>query len=93
MAYVSMDVYWIDEKGEEHELPVIFEGNPHWKDFGIGSYEFWGSVENDKRMALICEYIDWDNKLYTKEENEQIDKWLDSNFEKVEEALIKEAGE
>lgn len=26
-----------------------------WADIGIGKYEYWGSINNDNRMAFLCE--------------------------------------
>ena len=53
-----------------HDVANFLERSTRFKDVGIGPYEYWGSKENDSRMApvqdveLICEVTEFDTIAY-----------------------------
>ena len=94
MATVGFDIEYSLPNGETEYLEdVEFEGTVEKMDDGIGPYEFWGSVGYDSKPYWGCQDIDWDRALFTESENRIIGEWLSINYDKVEEALVKEAGE
>lgn len=68
------------------ELEVTFYGTPTKQDAGIGFYEFWGAKGFDSRPYWSCEDygIDYDESLYTNEQNISITGWLEKNWETVD---------
>jgi hypothetical protein len=79
---VTLDILEFETMGKD-EIEVVFEGEPGYVDEGIGSYEFWGQKCVDKQMVLKCEDISWDEKKYTPEENEIIEKYIEKAEEKL----------
>ena len=54
---------------------------------GIGGYEFWGFKGYDKgEKYLAIDGISWDKSLYSKEENDMIEKFVDD--EEFQEKMI-----
>jgi hypothetical protein len=66
-------------------IDVDFEGEVQVGNDGIGSYEFWGYRGYDHGVDyLYCENITWDKSKYTDNENYIIEKYLEKNFDKIE---------
>lgn len=75
---------------EEHDLEVVLDCSCTTENDGIGSYEYWGSKGYDKGVDyLICENMTWDKSLYTEEQNAIIDQYIDANYEKLSDAVVK----
>jgi len=54
---------------------------------GIGAYEYWGCSGYDSgRDYVDIESIEWDESLYTPEEN----KWIYEDLEKAEEYICEQ---
>ena len=59
------------------------------KDTGIGSYEYWGFREHDSGSGkLYVTDIDWDFKMYTDDENEIISKYIDDNWDELNDKIV-----
>jgi len=57
-------------------------------DNGIGHYEFHGSKGFDSRIEPEVQQVFWNRKLYSKDQNDIIDNYLDDNQESIDEELI-----
>jgi hypothetical protein len=66
-------------------ISVDFDIDFKWENDGIGSYEYWGQQCNDKGTDyVILNAIEWNKSKHSNQENEIIQKWLDSTeFEKI----------
>ncbi len=84
-AYFEIDL------GREELTEVEFTGEVIMVDNGIGKYEYWGQNCTDTQWEPECETFLWDEKLYSKEENETILKWVDGKEEKITDELIESA--
>jgi hypothetical protein len=82
MAITTVWIKEFDEAGKD-ECEVEFEGYPKVVDNGIGKYEFWGSIGYDSQLSVECEEVTWDETLYTKEENEIIEKYEEEAAEEL----------
>ena len=57
----------------EYELDLLVDFEPVIEDIGIGSYEFWGSVEHDSNEIVVINKINsvkYNNKLMNFSRNE-----------------------
>jgi hypothetical protein len=69
-------------------IDVEFDCELHSENDGIGSYEFWGSKCYDAgNDYLVLDEMKWDKKLFTEEENEIIKKYLDDNWDILDENI------
>jgi hypothetical protein len=69
------------------EFPEIEEVS-FWADIkivdnGIGRYEYWGSIGFDSRLEPETQEIFWDKTLYSDEQNEIINRYVDNHFEEM----------
>lgn len=61
------------------EIEVECEGS--WQNDGIGPYEFWGQMCNDRgRNYIIIENTEWDSDGFTPEEIVIIEKAIDDKI-------------
>lgn len=72
-------------------LDVEFTGKPHSIDVGEDGGEYWGfKYSATTRIVQSCEdTIEWDRTLYTDSENIIIEKYLDDNYNDVDDAICK----
>lgn len=64
------------------------------KDEGIGGYEYWGFREYDAGSGeLFVSDLDWDNKKFSKEDNEIISNYIDENRDEIEDKIIESCKE
>jgi hypothetical protein len=68
------------------ELIDSVEFTPIIRYSGIGSYEFWGSVEYDKGQPYVDEIV-WDESLYSSNENQIIHDYVSDNFQELAKKL------
>ena len=59
---IELDTYEATFKHEDKEYDVVgsVTHETHTEDIGIGRYEYWGHMENDKQLVEISEYVDAD---------------------------------
>jgi hypothetical protein len=82
IEYISPSTNEIDYVYVDFIGDVVSENN------GIGPYEFWGIPGYDSGQDyLVCEKIEWDKSKHTTEQNIVIDKYLEDNYDLIEEAL------
>jgi hypothetical protein len=76
---------------EAYSLDVEFTGEPHSVDVGEDGGEFWGfKYASTIQTIQSCEdTIEWDRTLYTDSENIIIEKYLDDNYNDVDDAICK----
>ena len=76
---------------ERNDLEVTFYGEPHTVDNGYDSGEAWGArYAAVVDTAISCEdTIEWDEKLYTKEQNEIIEVYLKANYDRIDKIICK----
>jgi hypothetical protein len=61
------------------------------KDMGIGAYEYWGFREYDSGSGeLYVSSIDWDATMYKEDENVLIEKYIDDNWDELNNRITKE---
>jgi hypothetical protein len=71
-------------------ITVDFTCELHGESNGIGHYEFWGSCYYDEGdYYLILNHLKWEESLYTKEQNEAIQTYInnDDNWFKIEDSV------
>lgn len=70
-------------------IEVEFEGSPTVENDGIGPYEYWGYKCFDKGEDYqVLEELDYDKSLYSKEQNDIIERYIDDNFKSISESII-----
>ena len=75
------------ESGEEL-IEVGFDCKLHPENDGIGSYEFWGSTGYDAGVDyLVLDYAGWDKTKFTIVQNEVIERYLDDNWDTLEDII------
>lgn len=91
MASTTIEIEFIDNNGEAHYLDVEFIGEPHSVDIGEDGGEYWGfKYAATTRIIQSCEdTIEWDKSLYNESQNAIIDKYLEDNYEDVDEKICK----
>ena len=91
MAATTIEIEFIDNNGEAHYLDVEFTGEPHSVDIGEDGGECWGfKYAATTKIIQSCEdTIEWDKSLYNESQNAIIDKYLDDNYEDVDEKICK----
>lgn len=67
------------ETADDDMLIVDLEVSGTYGDLGIGSYEYWGFKGRDVRMGWEIEGWDYDESLYTKEQNKMIEEYIQKN--------------
>lgn len=56
---------------------------------GIGSYEYWGYTYYDRgNDYFIVENMKWDKTLYTDQENEIIERYVEKYAEEIETKIL-----
>ena len=71
------------------EICVELEGDIQIQNDGIGSYEFWGMKGYDAGVDYkICETITWDRTLYSDEQNNAINNYVQSNWDYIESEIV-----
>lgn len=77
------------EFGENFDVKEVeLTGNITYGNMGIGCYEFWGQKCNDVQMGYEVDGVNWDYDLYTKEENDIIELYVDKHQSKIEDELV-----
>lgn len=71
-------------------LLVDFEGEILIIDEGIGYYECHGMYGRDVRPEPELQKITWSRGKYTDFENSRIERFLDDNYDEIEEAIMDE---
>jgi hypothetical protein len=91
MAATTIEIEFIDNNGEANYLDVEFNGEPHSVDVGEDGGEYWGfKYAATTRIIQSCEdTIEWDKSLYNESQNAIIDKYLEDNYEDVDEKICK----
>ena len=81
----------IDDNEQCYYLNVEFTGNPHSVDIGEDACEFWGFMYASTIQTIqSCEdTIEWDRTLYTDSENIIIEKYLEDNYNDVDDEICK----
>lgn len=76
---------------EAYSLDVEFTGEPHSVDVGEDGGEFWGfKYLSTIEIVQSCEdTIEWDKSIYNESQNAIIDKYLEDNYEDVDEKICK----
>jgi hypothetical protein len=75
------------EIGDEY-IEVEFDCELHSENDGIGSYEFWGSKYYDAgNDYLVLDEMKWDKASFNEEQNKVIEKYLDDNWESLDEII------
>jgi hypothetical protein len=75
------------EIGDEY-IEVEFDCELHSENDGIGSYEFWGSKCYDAgNDYLVLDEMKWDKASFNEEQNKVIEKYLDDNWESLDETI------
>jgi hypothetical protein len=76
---------------EAYSLDVEFTGEPHSVDVGEDGGEFWGfKYLSTIKIVQSCEdTIEWDKSIYNESQNAIIDKYLEDNYEDVDEKICK----
>lgn len=73
---------------EIDDLEIDFICELHPESDGIGSYEYWGSTYYDPgNTYMVLDHMKWNEPLYTPTQNETIKKYLDDNWEMLEEKI------
>jgi hypothetical protein len=77
---------------ETYYLDVEFTGNPHSVDVGEDAGEFWGFMYASTIQSILsCEdTIEWDKTKYTETENVIIDKYLEDNYDDIDDEICKQ---
>lgn len=80
---------WVDDTQVEF-VNVEFNADPCWEDDGIGSYEYWGSKSYDSQPYISCERygINFDKEKYNNIEVEVISKYIEKNYNKIENKFV-----
>jgi len=83
-------MYLIEEIEINDELiEVEFEGEIAIENDGIGHYEYWGQKCYDKGHDYPVLYsCTWERSLFTDEQNDEIEKYLDKNIKQIEDEFI-----
>lgn len=82
--YITKEIEINDEL-----IEVEFEGELATDNDGIGEYEYWGRKEYDKGHDYPVLYsCIWERSLFTDEQNDEIEKYLDRNIEQIEQDFI-----
>jgi hypothetical protein len=85
---VASEFEFEDMSTEEEWLNVEFYGDASVENDGIGSYEYWGFKGYDKgHNYFIVENITWDKSKYTEQQNQEINKYLENNWDEVHDQL------
>jgi len=85
---VANEFEFEDMSTEEEWLNVEFYGDASVENDGIGSYEYWGFKGYDHgHDYFIVENITWDKNKYTEQQNQEINKYLENNWDKVHDQL------
>lgn len=78
---------------EDTTIEVELEVHATYGNRGIGSYEFWGMQGRDDKYDWELEYLGWDSKKYTAEQNKVIEDYTIDNEDKILNQYIKIAEE
>ena len=85
LAHINkeLEIEFKNEKGEldYRYLNVEFRVKGQYVDFGIGSYEYWGMRGYDSQMGWEIDEVTWNKSLYSNEDNEYIDGWVDRHMD------------
>lgn len=80
----------IQVEGIEKEIELSTE--VEWVDNGIGAFEYWGYKANHVQIEPeITGEVIWDMTLYSTLENLKIQKYVEENFNTLEEELLTKA--
>lgn len=77
------------ELSEDKYLDVKLTVNGSYGNHGIGSYEYWGIPGNDVQMGWEIDDWEWDQSLYTAEENKAIQKYTEDNDDVIYNDFVK----
>lgn len=77
----TMEIPTLDDK------EVEFTGSASFGNHGIGPYECHGYKGNDIQMGYEITGYEWDQSLFTVDENRAIEEWVDKNDSKLTAAL------
>lgn len=77
------------ELSEDKYLDVSLTVNGSYGNHGIGSYEYWGFKGNDVQMGWEIDDWEWDQSLYTAEENKAIQKYTEDNDDRIYNDFVK----
>lgn len=88
---VEQDFEIETENGDIIEFTL--EGTVTYGDFGIGSYEYWGSKETDTQMGFEVDGYDLKEGSYDPQFKGVIIKWVEANQDKIREKLELKAEE
>ena len=73
---------YVQLPSREDEVEIEVHCGFDWHNDGIGRYEYWGSVYNDKGFDyVVCEATDWDKTGFTQEEIALVEKEIDKQSE------------
>lgn len=77
--------------GESYFLDVEFTGEPHSVDVGEDAGEYWGfKYSATVEIVTTCEdTIEWNKSLYNESENITIDKYLENNYDDIDNEICK----
>jgi hypothetical protein len=76
---------------EELDLEVELEAEITLENDGIGSYEYWGMKCYDAGTDYYeVTGLEYDQSLYSKEQIEVIEKYLDDNIDEINTTIVKE---
>ena len=57
---IELDTYeaTFEHDSKQYDVVGSVTHETHTEDIGIGRYEYWGHVENDKKLVEISDYVD-----------------------------------